>query len=182
LADETKGRRSTFFGDGIVAHVAFARPFCDNMSNVLYESSQKLGFPSHRGGTYVCMEGPNFSPKAESLMHRQLGYSLIGMTASPEAKLAREAEICYGPISMVTDYDCWKEDEEVSLEQVISNLHANTTNAHALLREAIPRLAAMPRNCRCATALKEAIVTQPKAMNKATRKKLKLLLDRYVPA
>jgi 5'-methylthioadenosine phosphorylase len=181
LADETKGRPSTFFGDGIVAHVAFARPFCDATSDVLYETSQKLGFPSHRGGTYACMEGPTFSTKAESLMHRQLGYSLIGMTAVPEAKLAREAEICYAPISMVTDYDCWKEGEEVSLEQVVANLSANATNAQAILREAVPRLAAMPRACRCATALRDAIVTQPKAMNKATWKKLRLLLDRYVP-
>ena len=177
LADETKGRRSTFFGDGIVAHVAFAHPFCDPTSELLHETALKLGLSCSRGGTYICMEGPLFSTKAESHMHRQLGYSIIGMTAAPEAKLAREAELCYSSISMVTDYDCWKEEEEVSLEQVIANLSANTANAQALLREALPRLAALPRDCRCKNALRTAVVTSPKVMKPATKRKLKLLLE-----
>lgn len=179
LVDETRHRRSTFFGDGIVAHVAFAHPFCDQTSLQLYETAQKLGLACSRGGTYICMEGPLFSTKAESDMHRQLGYDIIGMTAAPEAKLAREAELCYSSISMVTDYDCWKEDEEVSLEQVIANLSANTANAQSLLREALPKLAATPRDCRCKDALRNAVVTDPKMRKPATRKKLALLLNRH---
>ena len=177
LADETKGRVSTFFGDGIVAHVAFAHPFCDPMSLSLYETAQRLGLSCSRGGTYICMEGPLFSTKAESNMHRQLGYDVIGMTAAPEAKLAREAEICYSSIAMVTDYDCWKDEEEVSLEQVIANLSANTENAQKLLRAALPDLLKLPRRCVCAKALRQAVVTAPEAMKPATKRKLQLLLD-----
>ncbi|HVE14915.1 MAG TPA: S-methyl-5'-thioadenosine phosphorylase [Elusimicrobiota bacterium] len=181
LADETKGRPSTFFGGGIVAHVAFARPFCADLSGLLYEESRGLGVSSHRGGTYICMEGPAFSSRAESEMHRQLGYSVIGMTAIPEAKLAREAELCYAPVSMVTDYDCWKEEDEVSAHKVVEHLHANVANAKRLLAAALPKLAALPRSCACKDALASALFTQRAAMRPAAAKKLELLIGKYAP-
>ena len=181
LADETKGRPSTFFGRGVVAHVAFAHPFCADVSELLYGESLALGVVAHRGGTYCCMEGPLFSTKAESLMHRQLGYSIIGMTASPEAKLAREAELCYAPVALVTDYDCWKEDDHVTTQKVIEHLLANVENAQRLLTAVLPKLAALPRRCPCAGALKGAVFTDPKAMDKKTKKTLMPLIGKYVP-
>lgn len=181
LADETKGRPSTFFGKGVVAHVAFAHPFCSDMAGLLHDQSLELGIVSHSGGTYICMEGPLFSTKAESLMHRQLGYSIIGMTAIPEAKLAREAEICYQPVALVTDYDCWKEDDHVSTEKVVEHLMANVGNARRLLAAALPKLAALPRRCPCATALKGAVFTDPKAMDPKTKRTLMPLIGKYLP-
>lgn len=180
LADETKNRPSTFFGRGVVAHVAFAHPFCEDMSALLHGTARGLGITAHKGGTYICMEGPLFSTKAESLMHRQLGYSVIGMTAIPEAKLAREAEICYAPMALVTDYDCWKEDDHVSTEKVVSHLMANVENAQRLLAEALPRLASLPRACPCASALKGAVFTAPAAMNPRTKKTLMPLIGKYL--
>lgn len=180
LVDETKGRRQTFFGEGVVAHVAFADPFCGDMSQALFEASKGLGIVSHRGGTYVCMEGPAFSTRAESAYHRRMGYSIIGMTALPEAKLAREAELCYSSVALVTDYDCWKEGEEVSTEMVVSNLLANVANAQRLLERAVPLVAAAARHCPCARALEGALFTAPQAMNKATLKKLDWLVGRRV--
>lgn len=180
LSDETKGRPSTFFGKGVVAHVAFAHPFCGDMADFLYDQARAAGIVSHKGGTYACMEGPLFSTKAESNKHRQLGFSLIGMTASPEAKLAREAEICYQPVALVTDYDCWKEDDHVSTEKVVEHLVANVGNARLLLQAALPKLAALPRRCACATALKGAVFTDPKAMDKKTKKTLMPLIGKYV--
>ncbi|MBI4422135.1 MAG: S-methyl-5'-thioadenosine phosphorylase [Elusimicrobia bacterium] len=182
LVDETKGRRSTFFGDGVVGHVAFAHPFCEAQSNLLFDASERLGITCHRGGVYACMEGPAFSTKAESAMHRALGYSVIGMTAIPEARLAREAEICYSTVSVITDFDCWKEGEEVSAGTVVENLFANVANAQNLLEKAIPQLARLPRECPCPKALDGAVFTQPGAMNKATLKKLELILGKYVTA
>lgn len=180
LADETKGRPSTFFGKGVVAHVAFAHPFCSDMASLLYGETRTLGITAHKGGTYICMEGPMFSTKAESLMHRQLGYSVIGMTAVPEAKLAREAEICYTPVALVTDYDCWKEDDHVSTEKVIEHLLANVENAQRLLAAALPKLAELPRQCACASALKGAVFTDPKAMDKKTKRTLGPLIGKYL--
>ncbi|MFH1726685.1 MAG: S-methyl-5'-thioadenosine phosphorylase [Elusimicrobiota bacterium] len=180
LVDETKGRRSTFFGEGVVAHVAFARPFCDATSDLLHETARGLGIASHRGGTYACMEGPAFSTKAESHMHRRMGYSVIGMTAIGESKLAREAEICYSAVAMVTDYDCWKEDDEVSTEKVVEHLAANVANAQRLIEAVLPKLAGAPRSCACASALRGAIFTQPDAMDKKTAAKLDLLIGKYV--
>lgn len=180
LADETKGRPSTFFGKGVVAHVAFAHPFCADMASLLHGVALEAGIVSHAGGTYCCMEGPLFSTKAESLMHRQLGYAIIGMTANPEAKLAREAEICYQPVALVTDYDCWKEEDHVSTEKVIEHLMANVGNARRLLSAALPKLAALPRRCPCATALKGAVFTAPEAMDKKTKKTLMPLIGKYV--
>ncbi len=180
LVDRTKGRRSSFFGEGIVAHVAFDKPFCPEFSRTLHGVSESLGIPSHKGGTYVCMEGPQFSTRAESEYHRKMGYSLIGMTASPEAKLAREAELCYALAAMVTDYDCWKEGEEVSNELVVQNLHANIANAQRFLERAVAAAAALPRDCRCGYALDGAVFTAPAARNKKTAKKLDWLLGKYI--
>lgn len=180
LIDRTKARVSTFFGDGVVAHVAFDRPFCEEAARALHQVSSALGIPSHKGGTYVCMEGPVFSTKAESESHRALGASLIGMTALPEAKLAREAELCYAMAALVTDYDCWKEGEEVTSEKVVENLHANVANAQRLLESAIPAVAALPRECRCGSALAGALFSNPKKMRPATVKKLDLLIGKYL--
>ncbi|MBI3297059.1 MAG: S-methyl-5'-thioadenosine phosphorylase [Elusimicrobia bacterium] len=180
LADETKGRPSTFFGKGVVAHVALAHPFCADMSSLLHGASRGLGVTAHKGGTYICMEGPLFSTKAESLMHRLLGYSVIGMTASPEAKLAREAEICYAPMALVTDYDCWKEEDHVSTAKVIEHLLANVENAQRVLTDALPKLAALPRGCACSSALKGAVFTDPKAMDPKTKKTLWPLIGKYL--
>ncbi|MFA5140386.1 MAG: S-methyl-5'-thioadenosine phosphorylase [Elusimicrobiota bacterium] len=176
LVDETKRRVSTFFGDGVVAHVAFAHPFCGAVQAVLYDEALRLGLTAHRGGTYCCMEGPAFSTRAESEMHRKLGYSIIGMTVIPEAKLAREAEICYAPIAMITDYDCWKEEDEVSTSKVVEHLMANVENAQKLVLAALPKLAAARRECQCRTALRNAVFTQKGALNKRTARKLALLL------
>ena len=178
LVDETKGRRSTFFGDGIVAHVSFAHPFCPEVSARLLQAAQALGIRSHAGGTLACMEGPAFSSRAESQTRRKLGYDLIGMTAIPEAKLAREAELCYAPVSMVTDYDCWKEGEEVSTEKVVAVLTANSENAQRLVAAVLPELQKMPRSCACPKALENAVMTRPEAMPEETRRKLSLLLER----
>ncbi|MBI5629814.1 MAG: S-methyl-5'-thioadenosine phosphorylase [Elusimicrobia bacterium] len=180
LADETKGRPSTFFGEGIVAHVAFDKPFCLAQSRLLHGVAERIGITAHWGGTYICMEGPAFSTKAESEFHRKMGYSVIGMTALPEAKLAREAEICYSTVALVTDYDCWKEGEEVSSDKVVENLLANVNNARRLLEEAVGQAAERPRNCPCAEALKGAIFTNPKSMNKKILKKLSLLVGKYI--
>lgn len=179
LFDRTKGRASTFFGDGIVAHTAFAHPFCDALSSLLYDTAKGAGITSHRGGTYICMEGPHFSTKAESHFHRQMGFSIIGMTASPEAKLAREAELCFANVSMVTDFDCWKEGEEVDQQKVTSNLHANVANAQKLLRAVVRKVASRTRSCGCKDALKTSVFTDPKVMPAKTLKKLDLLIGRY---
>jgi len=180
LVDETRGRRQTFFGDGVVAHIAFAHPFCDATSGLVCSTAREMGLKAHKGGTYICMEGPAFSTQAESVMHRKLGYDIIGMTALGEAKLAREAEICYTTVAMVTDYDCWKEEDEVSSAKVLGHLMANVENAQRLLEKVLPRLEASKRSCGCGDALKGAIFTQPQAMNKRTVKKLAPLIKRYV--
>ena len=180
LVDETKDRTTTFFGQGIVAHVAFDRPFCADSSRLMFEQASRLGLRAHAGGTLVCMEGPAFSSRAESLAHRRLGYDIIGMTAIPEAKLAREAELCYAPISLVTDYDCWKEGAEVSASQIMDNLAANTANAHRLIVAAVSALAALPRHCPCAAALARAVSTDPRHLNRRTAKKLELIVGKYL--
>ena len=175
LVDKTKLRPSTFFGDGVVGHIAFADPFCPKLSQVLYEKAVELGLPAHWGGTYVCIEGPAFSTRAESEEHRRSGFSVIGMTALPESKLAREAEICYATVAMVTDYDVWKRGEEVSVEKVVQNLKANVENAKKLFRTVFPFLIQLDRDCACSTALRHAVFTQPRWRNKKTQQKLKLL-------
>jgi 5'-methylthioadenosine phosphorylase len=178
IFDRTKARPSTFFGQGIVAHVSVDHPFCGELSDQLFTAAQEVGVTVHRGGTYVCIEGPSFSTKAESHVNRSHGFDLVGMTVVPEYKLAREAEICYATISLVTDYDVWKEGEEVSVEKVIQTLNANVENVKKLIARVLPRLDHV-RRCPCASALKYAVFTQPQVMNPQTRQNLKLLMDKY---
>jgi len=180
LVDKTMARIQTFFGGGLVAHVAFNPPFAPGQNALVYECAKELGISASFGGTYCCMEGPAFSTKAESEMHRGLGWSLIGMTACPEAKLAREAEIVYSLVCMVTDYDCWKEGEEVHTEMVVENLHANSANAQRLMRLAVPRIAKAPLEPAFSKALSGALFTDPKFRNKTTLKKLDLLVRKHL--
>src|SRR6266446_6684114 len=178
--DRTKQRISTFFGDGIVAHVGFGDPVCGETASVAATACKKAGVTGKLGGTYICMEGPQFSTKAESNVYRSWGADVIGMTNLQEAKLAREAEICYVTIAMVTDYDCWHPGHDsVTVDQVVSVLMKNAENACAMVRETV---AAMPktRRCKCGSALAHAIQTDRKAIPAAARKRLGLLLDKYL--
>jgi 5'-methylthioadenosine phosphorylase len=180
FVDRTKNRVSTFFGDGLVAHVGFDKPTCGQVSGVLADASVHCGVMVHRRGTYVCIEGPQFSTLAEANMHRQLRFDVIGMTNVTEAKLAREAEICYATIAMITDFDCWHpEHESVTASQIIATLVQNAENAQKVLREAVR---AMPgeRNCKCGAALKHALVTDLKLVPKATKKKLDAIIGKYI--
>ena len=180
--DRTRHRVDTFFGHGIVAHVSFADPICSQLARVVEDACRKAGVTGKRGGTYVCMEGPQFSTKAESNVYRSWGMDVIGMTNLQEAKLAREAEICYVSISMVTDYDCWHPAHDaVTVDQVVAVLLKNAGNATKVLRETV---AVMPaeRSCKCGSALAHAILTDPKKIPAATRRKLKLILDKYLKA
>jgi len=178
--DRTRGRISTFFGNGIVAHVGFSDPVCPALAGVLTEACRRAGVTVHAGGTYVCMEGPMFSTKAESNSYRQLGFNVIGMTNLQEAKLAREAEICYATVAMVTDYDCWHpEHDAVTGHQVMEYLARNIENVQKVIREAVPR-APSTRNCRCSSALAHAIITESKKIPAATKKKLAPIIGKYV--
>jgi 5'-methylthioadenosine phosphorylase len=180
FVDRTKSRVSTFFGEGLVAHVGFDKPTCGQVSGVLADASVHCGVMVHRRGTYVCIEGPQFSTLAEANMHRQLKFEVIGMTNVTEAKLAREAEICYATIAMITDFDCWHpEHESVTASQIIATLVQNAENAQKVLREAVR---AMPgeRNCKCGAALKHALVTDLKLVPKATKKKLDAIIGKYI--
>lgn len=179
LFDRTRQRPYTFFGEGIVAHIGFANPYCSELSGILYQVAKDLRLSVHLGGTYVCIEGPQFSTKAESKVFRSLGFSIIGMTNLPEAKLAREAEICYATLGLVTDYDVWKEGEEVTVERVVGNLLANIENVKKLIKAAIPRLE-RERKCECASALAYAIQTRKWAINRKTARKLDLLIGKYL--
>jgi 5'-methylthioadenosine phosphorylase len=182
LFDRTRSRVDTFFGDGIVAHVGFAEPFCPELSATLVATAEQLGIPTHRGGTYLCIEGPQFSTKAESRIYRGWGVDVIGMTALPEAKLAREAELCYATLAFVTDYDVWHAGAEtVTVEMVIRNLAANIDSAKRIVRAAAADLSAAP-TCACGIALQNAIMTAPERVPDATRRKLGLLIDRYLPS
>ena len=157
--DETRGRVSTFFGNGIVGHVPLAEPFCMTLAKMMYKEAVKLGIKSHLGGTYVCMEGPGFSTKAESNYHRKMGYSIVGMTVATEAKLAREAGFHYAPVSLVTDYDCWKEGEEVDQEKVTATLKKNIENIRRMLVKAIPMASKAGCNTHCAELIKTSVFT-----------------------
>src|SRR5271163_1642120 len=180
FVDRTKGRVSTFFGEGLVAHVAFAHPTCALVSSVLTDASKNCGVTVHRSGTYICMEGPQFSTLAEAHMHRQLKFDVIGMTNVTEAKLAREAEICYATIAMITDYDCWHaEHESVTASQIIATLNQNAENAQRVLREAVRALPA-ERGCKCGSALKHGLVTDLKIVPKATKKRLAAIIGKYI--
>lgn len=178
IFDRTKTRENTFFEDGIVVHIGFADPFCPEMNSLLADIVHKLGYPVHRKGTYVCIEGPQFSTKAESKVYQSLGFDIIGMTALPEAKLSREAEICYSMIATVTDYDVWHE-EDVNIETVLSNIAKNEEAVRSIIREAIPQIS-LDRACPCANALSNAITTAKESIPIETRRKLKQLIDKYM--
>ena len=178
--DRTFRRVSTFFGDGLVAHVAFGDPVCATVAEAIAKGCSREGVVGKRGGTYVCMEGPQFSTRGESNLYRSWGADVIGMTNLQEAKLAREAEICYATVAMVTDYDCWREGhDDVTVEQIVALLHQNAANACKVVKAAV---AAMPRerNCACASALKYAMLTDPKVIPVETRKKLDLIVGKYL--
>jgi 5'-methylthioadenosine phosphorylase len=182
--DRTKNRAATFFGEGIVGHIAFGDPICPQLANVLAESIESLKLPDltlHQGGTYICMEGPAFSTKAESNMYRMLGGTVIGMTNLPEAKLAREAEMAYATLALATDYDCWHPDHDhVTVELVIANLHKNAANAQRVIQETVRRLGANLFISEAHSALKYAIITPKDKFPEATQKKLELLLRKYL--
>lgn len=174
--DRTKGRPSTFFGNGIVGHIQFADPICANLADVLYRAASEAGATVHRGGTYMCMEGPQFSTRAESRLYRSWGVDVIGMTGIPEAKLAREAGLCYATLAMSTDYDCWHETEEdVSLEAVIKVMKRNVDIARLIIKTVVS-LIPDERTCTCRDAGRTAVFTAPEAIDPETRKKLSLIL------
>ena len=177
--DRTMGRVSTFFGDGLVAHVSFAEPTCHKLMDVVHSACQKAGVVSKKGGTYLCMEGPAFSTRAESNVYRSWGMDIIGMTNLQEAKLAREAEICYATVAMVTDYDCWHEDHDaVTVDQIIATLTKNAGNAAKVIRLAIEAMPA-PGDCSCKHALKNAIITDKKTVPAETLAKLEIIVGKY---
>jgi 5'-methylthioadenosine phosphorylase len=178
--DRTRGRVSTFFGNGLVAHVGFAHPFCRPLSDIAFDAASRAGATVHKGGTYVCMEGPQFSTLAESRLYRSWGMDIIGMTNLQEAKLAREAEICYSTIALVTDYDCWHpEHDQVTVEMIIRNLTENAKVAQQVIASAVERLP-FPRTCECAQALKYAIITRPEAVPEGVRRDLAPIVGRYL--
>jgi 5'-methylthioadenosine phosphorylase len=182
FVDRTRGRISTFFGDGLVAHVGFADPICPQVAGVIHAACQEVGVHSTLGGTYLCMEGPAFSTKAESKLYRSWGMDVIGMTNLQEAKLAREAEICYSTVAMVTDYDCWHPDHDaVTVADIIRNLTANAEHAAQVVRAAVRAMPTGERTCACANALQFALLTDPKAVPAATRAKLELLVGKHLP-
>jgi 5'-methylthioadenosine phosphorylase len=178
--DRTKGRMSTFFGSGLVAHVAFAHPVCGRLGGVAYDACTSVGATVHKGGTYVCMEGPQFSTLAESKLYRSWGMDIIGMTNLQEAKLAREAEICYATIALVTDYDCWHPDHDsVTVDMIVQNLVANAKTAQQVIAEAVSRLP-YERTCECASALKHALLTRPDAVPDRVKRDLAPIISRYL--
>jgi 5'-methylthioadenosine phosphorylase len=180
LFDRTKARPSTFFGDGVVVHMSFADPFCPHVSRLLVEHGKAVGATVHEGGTYVCIEGPQFSTRAESRVYRQLGFDIIGMTNLQEAKLAREAELCYATMAMVTDYDVWYESEEdVTLEQVLGNVRRNVETAQAIVRHTVAALDE-DRDCSCRHAVEFAINTPAELIPDGTKEKLDLLIGKYL--
>jgi 5'-methylthioadenosine phosphorylase len=178
--DRTKGRVSTFFGHGLVAHVAFAHPVCGPLGTLAYDACRTVGATAHKGGTYVCMEGPHFSTLAESKLYRTWGMDIIGMTNLQEAKLAREAEICYATIALVTDYDCWHPDHDsVTVDLIIANLLQNAITAQKTIAEAVSRLPDN-RTCGCGDTLATAIVTRPEHVPEQTKRNLAPLIGKYM--
>ncbi len=174
-----QARKTTFFGEGIAAHISFADPVCPELCGVLYEAGKKSGATIHRGGTYLNMEGPAFSTRAESSLYRSWGMDIIGMTNMPEAKLAKEAEICFATLAMTTDYDCWHTSEDVTVDMIVQNLMKNAKTAKNILKDAI---SAMPdkRSCSCGTSLKDAIITAKDAIPASTKKKLSIIIGKYL--
>ncbi len=177
--DRTRGRASTFFGDGLVAHISFADPVCPQLADLVCRAARGSGVHAKNGGTYLCMEGPAFSTKAESNVYRSWGMDVIGMTNLQEAKLAREAEVCYVTVAMVTDYDCWHEEHDaVTVTDILANLHKNAENAAKVVAATV---AAMPaeRTCKCGSALAHAIITDRSLVPESTRQKLDLIIGKY---
>ena len=180
FVDRTYGRASTFFGAGMVAHIAFADPICLELQNHVHRSSVKAGIPTVKGGTYLCIEGPAFSTKAESNLYRGWGMDIIGMTNLQEAKLAREAEICYVTLALVTDYDCWHESHDsVTVDMIVSNLQQNSRNAQSIIVQAVKDLPT-ERRCSCAEALRNALITDRSRIPQETIKKLGCLISKYM--
>ncbi len=180
--DRTRQRRSTFFGDGCEAHISFADPVCGRLAAIVAEAGRHAGATIHEGGTYVCMEGPQFSTRAESLVYRSWGVDVIGMTNLQEAKLAREAEICYATMALATDYDCWYEGEEdVTIAQVIETMNNNVDMAKKIVETAVPRIPETRTECGCATAMQYGVMTDPAAIPAATKEKLKDIIGKYIP-
>ncbi|MFQ5881915.1 MAG: S-methyl-5'-thioadenosine phosphorylase [Candidatus Methylomirabilales bacterium] len=178
--DRTKARVNTFFGDGLVVHVGFADPLCPHLSGLLYQAGKKAGARMHQGGTYLCIEGPQFSTRAESRIYRRWGVEIIGMTNLQEAKLSREAEICYATMALVTDYDVWHEAEgDVSVEKVVAILQKNVTTAKTIIRQVVTMIRP-ERSCGCSQALKDAIITAPEAIPEATKRRLWLLIGKHL--
>jgi 5'-methylthioadenosine phosphorylase len=178
--DRTRGRVSTFFGEGVAAHVGFDKPTCAQMSGALGDACDAAGVKAHRGGIYVCMEGPQFSTLAEAHVHRQLRFDVIGMTNVTEAKLAREAELCYGVVAMITDYDCWHPDHSsVTIADILSNLSRNAENAQDVIRHAVRALPHL-RECKCGQSLKHAIITDRKVIPAAARRRLAVIAGKYL--
>lgn len=179
--DRTRLRVATFFGDGLVGHITFDKPTCSHLSGHLGAACDKIGVRVHRGGTYVCMEGPQFSTLAESNSYRRMGFDIIGMTNLTEAKLAREAEICYATVAMVTDYDCWHpQHDSVTIAEVINNLNRNTENVQRVIREAVRAMPA-DRACKCGSALAHGLITDRALIPPATKKRLAAIIGKYVP-
>ena len=179
--DRTRGRISTFFGEGVVAHVGFAHPLCAPLSEILVASAKSQNATVHQGGTYVCMEGPQFSTKAESNFYRAQGWDIIGMTNLQEAKLAREAEICYSTLALVTDYDCWHADHDsVTVEMIVANLTQNANTARQVIAAAVEKLP-IERTCECSRALAAALITRPDAIPAARKAVLQPLIGKYLP-
>ena len=180
LIDRTRQRASSFFDEGMVVHIGFAEPFCSSTSQVIHRAAQEVDLTVHPGGTMVVMEGPAFSTKAESFMYRAWGADVIGMTALPEAKLAREAEMCYATMAWVTDYDCWHESSEsVTVEMVVQNLLKNVANSKEMIRRVVPKLNG-DRSCPCGTSLKDAIITSPQGIPEEIKRKLAPIVGRYM--
>jgi len=180
FVDRTRGRISSFFGNGLVAHIGFADPVCPDLLNLTHQAGQKAGIVAKKGGTYVCMEGPAFSTKAESNLYRSWGMDIVGMTNLQEAKLAREAEICYVTIALVTDYDCWHETHDsVSVEMIVNNLQQNSRNAQAIILKTVEELGD-ERKCNCGSALQYALITDKSVIPAEKRKQLDLIIGKYI--
>jgi 5'-methylthioadenosine phosphorylase len=176
--DMTKGRDRTFFGDGVVGHIPFDKPVCSCLGDILHKSGEDVGATMHKGGTYLCIEGPQFSTLAESQLFRSWGVDVIGMTNLPEARLAREAEICYATLALATDYDCWHEEEDVSVAQILKIISSNVKLAQNVLRNAVDAIPT-ERSCPCATALQNAVITSPGVVPVEARERLSLIMEKY---
>ncbi|HUU51127.1 MAG TPA: S-methyl-5'-thioadenosine phosphorylase [Nitrospinota bacterium] len=178
--DRTKKRINTFFGDGVVAHVPFADPVCPDLSSILFKAGEKIGAKIHKGGTYLCIEGPQFSTRAESKTYRAWGVDIIGMTNIPEAKLAREAEICYATVALVTDFDCWHESEEdVKIDAVLEIMNKNINTAKSIIKKAV-KMISDKRTCICSEALKHTILTSKESIPEKTKKNLEIIIGKYI--